>query len=140
MADHEAGWEIELPGDRVLRPVAGARLPAAGAYDQPLDSRRLAAEQPYQRALLCAQLDTMWTGLQEDIEYQRTSSERGVDPRSQQLQLQIIKIKAQLWRMLAAPLPEPEPEPDPQQQLLDARTAAEDVLAQVQAKLAAGDQ
>lgn len=142
----ETGWEIELPGAEHLRQLrdldagAGARLPAAGAYDQPLDSRRLAAEQPYQRALLCAQLDTMWTGLQADIEYQRESSERGVDPRSQQLQLQIIKIKAQLWRMLAAPLPEPEPEPDPQQQLLDARTAAEGVLAQVQAKLAAGDQ
>lgn len=108
------------------------------SYDQPLDAARLAEQQATERARLCDRLETMWRGLQQDIETQRDTSERGVDPRSQQLQLQIIKVQAQLWRMLGAPLPEPEPEPDPEKLLLDAQQTAADALDRVAKKIAAG--
>src|SRR4030042_790166 len=81
----------------------------------------------------------MWQGLQQDVEYQRETSERGVDPRSQALQLQVIKLQATLWRMTGAPLVEPEPEVDPATALVDARGAAAKALDAVTARLAAAE-
>lgn len=111
----------------------------AGRYDTPLDQVRLAAEQGVERSRICDRLETMWTGLQQDIEFARENSERGVDPRLQTLQLGILKLAATLWRMTAAPLPEPEPEVDPATLAFDARETAEGILASVAAKLAEPD-
>ena len=104
-------------------------------YATPLDQTRLAKEQGAERARICDRLETMWQGLQQDVEFARDNSERGVDPRLQQLQLQILKLQATLWRMTAAPLAEPEPEADPELLAFDARAAAEGILASVAAKL-----
>jgi hypothetical protein len=101
-------------------------------YEEPLDAQRLAAEQAFERASLCARLETMWQGLQTDIVTQREESERGVDPRLQQLQLQTIKLQAQLWRMTGAPLAEPPPAPDPEAEAHDARAEVTRILRQVQ--------
>lgn len=109
------------------------------AYDSPLDLERLSAEQGEQRAKLCDRLETMWQGLQEDIVTQRETSERGVDPRSQQLQLQVLKLQAQLWRLLAAPMPQAPPRPDPEEARVQAQAEAEAQLARVQAALAERD-
>jgi hypothetical protein len=108
-------------------------------YEEPLDAARLAAEQAAERARLCDRLETMWSGLQQDIEEQRRESERGVDPRLQQLQLQAIKLQMALWRMTGAPLPEPEPEVDPAKVLFDAQQVAADALERVAAKIADGE-
>lgn len=105
-----------------------------GEYASVLDAARMAAEQPAQRAKICDRLETMWKTLQEEIEDQQHHSERGADPRLWQLQLQTLKLQAQLWRMLATPLPEKPPEPDPEQAALDARAAAEEALALTAAK------
>src|SRR4030065_700075 len=59
----------------------------------------MAEQQAVERARLCDRLETMWQGLQQDVEYQRETSERGVDPRSQGLQLPVIKLQATLWRL-----------------------------------------
>jgi hypothetical protein len=85
--------------------------------------------------MLCDRLETMWHGLQRDIETQREESERGVDPRLQQLQLQIIKLMASLWRMTGTPLPEPEPEPDPEAEAHDARAEVERKLNQLMRRM-----
>lgn len=106
------------------------------SYDDPLDAKRLATEQGLERAKLCDRLETMWQGLQADIEDQRLDSERGVDPRLQQLQLQALKMIASLWRMTAAPLPEPEPEQDPEVAARNARATAEAALERVVERLA----
>lgn len=105
------------------------------SYETPLDQARMAAEQPQVRAQLCHRLETMWQGLQTDIEAQRLGSERGVDPRLQQLQLQIVKVEAQLWRMLAAPLPQPPEQVDPQVAAASARDQALEQLEAIEAKL-----
>ncbi|HZV81217.1 MAG TPA: hypothetical protein VFF53_03510 [Geobacteraceae bacterium] len=105
------------------------------SYDTPLDAQRLAAEQPEERSRLCDRLETMWQGLQQDIERQRAESERGVDPRLQQLQLQTVKLQAQLWRMTGTPLPEPPPEPDPETERRDALAEAERALERVRDRI-----
>lgn len=104
-------------------------------YDEPLDLERLSRDQALERARMCDRLETMWQGLQVDIEDQRHHSERGVDPRLQQLQLQTIKLQAQLWRMLATPLPEPPPEVDPAKAERNARAEAERALEEVAEQL-----
>lgn len=109
-------------------------IPVA-SYDTPLSAQRLAEEQPEERARLCDRLETMWQGLQEDIERQRHESERGVDPRLQQLQLQTVKLQAQLWRMTGTPLPEPPPAPDPEAERHDALAEAEQALLAIQDRL-----
>lgn len=101
-------------------------------YEQPLDQARMAELQPEVRAQLCDRLETMWHGLQQDIEKQRDYSERGVDPRLQQLQLQIVKVEAQLWRMLTAPMPQPAEETDPVAAASQARDEAMRVLLEVE--------
>lgn len=106
------------------------------SYDTPLDASRLAAEQPEERARLCDRLEVMWQGLQQDIERQREESERGVDPRLQQLQLQTVKLQAQLWRMTGSPLPEPPPTPDPEAERRDALAEAEHALELVRDRVA----
>lgn len=103
-------------------------------YSSALDMVRLAAEQPAQRAKICDRLETMWRTLQDEIEDQQHGSERGVDPRLWQLQLQTLKLQAQLWRMLAAPLPEPPPEADPEAEAEDNEAAALAALEAVAAK------
>lgn len=110
---------------------------ATGRYDTPLDSNRLASEQATERARLCDRLETMWQGLQTDIQTQRDESERGVDPRLQQLQLQAIKLQMTLWRMTGTPLPEPPAEVDPEVAAIDARRTATAALERVTARLAA---
>lgn len=109
-----------------------------GEYQTALDMVRLAAEQPAQRAKICDRLETMWKTLQKEIEDQQRNSERGADPRLWQLQLQTLKLQAQLWRMLAAPLPEAPPEQDPDEEARDNRAAAEEALELVAAKAAPG--
>jgi len=105
-----------------------------GEYSSALDMARLAAEQPAQRAKICDKLETMWRTLQDEIEGQQRDSERGADPRLWQLQLQTLKLLAQLWRMLAAPLPEVPPEVDPEQEAEDNQAAAMAALEAVAAK------
>lgn len=105
------------------------------SYDTPLSAQELAERQPEERARLCDRLETMWQGLQRDIETQRQESERGVDPRLQQLQLQTIKLQAQLWRMTGAPLPEPPPAPDPEAERRDALAETERALLLIQERL-----
>ena len=114
--------------------IPGTMIPVT-SYDTPLGAERLAAEQPEARAMLCDRLETMWQGLQRDIEDQRLESERGVDPRLQQLQLQIVKLMAQLWRMTGTPLPEPPPETDPDAERHDARAEARAALDRVRSQL-----
>lgn len=104
-------------------------------YDKPLGADDLAAGAPFERAKLVDRLETMWQGLQADIEYQRETSERGVDPRSQQLQLQVVKLMAQLLRVTGPMLPEPEPEVDPTAARLDAARLAAEKINEVTERL-----
>jgi hypothetical protein len=108
-------------------------------YEKPLGAEELAAGAGFERARLCDRLETMWQGLQEDIEEQRHGSERGVDPRLQQLQIQVVKIQAQLLKLTGPMLPEPPPEADPQQKLLDAAALAAARMEEVVDRLAADE-
>jgi hypothetical protein len=108
------------------------------SYDEPLDAERMSREQGAERAKICDKLETMFQGLQQDIEYQRLDSERGVDPRLQQLQIQVLKLHAQLWRMTAAPLPEPPPVLDPAAERHDAAAEAAAQLDEISERLADG--
>lgn len=128
-------YYIHVTCDMHLTCMMWAKISPVTSYDTPLDQARMAAEQPEARARLCDRLETMWQGLQQDIETQREESERGADPRLLQLQLQCIKIQAALWRMTAAPLPEPAPEKDPEAEAHDAQAEAARILAQVSSRL-----
>jgi hypothetical protein len=108
-------------------------------YEQPLGLDALAARQALERARLCDRLETMWRGLQADIEEQRHESERGVDPRLQQLQLQTIKMQAQLLRLTGTPMAEPPPEDDPEAARVNAEQVARQMLERVVEKLDEGD-
>lgn len=106
-------------------------------YEKPLGAEELAAGAGFERARLCDRLETMWQGLQTDIEEQRHGSERGVDPRLQQLQLAVVKIQAQLLKLTGPMLPEPPPEVDPNKKLVDAAALAAARMEEVVDRLAA---
>lgn len=116
-------------------PPATLTTVTSNRYEAPLDAERMAQEQAAERARICHRLETMWQGLQADIEDQRDHSERGVDPRLQQLQLQVLKLEAQLWRMLTAPMPQPPEPPDPNQAEGLARIEAEQLLEEIAERL-----
>lgn len=108
-------------------------------YSEPLDPERMARDQAAERARICDRLETMWSGLQTDIEAQREGSERGVDPRLQQLQLQTLKLQAQLWRMLTVPMAAPVDPGDPAAEEQRARMEAEQLLDEVAGRLGDSD-
>lgn len=80
--------------------------------DQPLTAEALHEAQPEWRARLFDRLETMWQGLQQDLEYQRNATERGADPRTQAIQLRVVEIQAKLLDLHRPQPPAAEPEPE----------------------------
>lgn len=104
-------------------------------YEEPLGIDRIAAEQPEERARLCHRLESMWQGMQQDIETQRNDTERGVDPRWLQLQVQVIKLQATLWKMTGTPVPEPPPAIDPAAEHHDAVAEVQESLDRIRGRI-----